>query len=69
MKNLGENVSVVNKKIENLEKEIDNHEQYSRRNYILVHAIVETDNDGTDNLVIETVSTKMNIEISPVNLH
>ena len=30
IKNLEENVSVINRKVENLEKDIDKHEQYSR---------------------------------------
>ena len=58
----------MNKKAENLEKEIDKHEQYSRRNYLLVHRIVETDDEVMDDLVIETISTNMNIEISPADL-
>ena len=58
----------MNKKAENLEKEIDKHEQYSRRNYLLVHGIVETDDEIMDDLVIETISTNMNIEISPADL-
>ena len=62
------NVSVVNKKVENLEKEIKKHEQYSRRNCLLVHGIVETDDAVTDDLVIKTISTEINIEISPVDL-
>ena len=57
IKNLEENVSVMNKKVENLEKEIDKHEQYSRRNCLLVHRIVETDDEVTDDLVIEMIST------------
>ena len=59
-----ENVSVMKKKIENLEKEIDRHEQYSRQNCLLVHGIVKTDDEVTNNLVIEAISTKMIIEIS-----
>ena len=66
IKNLEENVSVMNKKVENLEKEI--YEQYSRRNCLLVHGTVETDDEVTDDLVIETISMKMNIEISPADL-
>ena len=58
----------MNNKVENLEKEIDKHEQYSRRNCLLVHGIVETDDEVTDDLVIEKISTKMNIEISPADL-
>ena len=68
IKNLEENVSVMNKKVENLEKEIDKHDQYSHRNWLLVHGIVETDDEVTGDLVIETISTKMNIEISPADL-
>ena len=66
IKNLEENVSVMNKKVENLEKEI--YEQYSRRNCLVVHRTVETDDEVTDDLVIETISMKMNIEISPADL-
>ena len=57
----------MNKKVENLEKEIDKHEQYPRRNCLLDHGIVETDDEVTDDLVIETISTKMNIELSPAD--
>ena len=64
IKNFEENVSVMNKKVENLEKELDKHEQYSRRNSVLVHGIAET-----DDLVIEAISTKRNIEISPADLY
>ena len=68
IKNLGENVSSMNKNVENLEKEIDKHEQNSRRNCLLVHGIVKTDDEVTDDLGIETMPTKINIEISPVDL-
>ena len=64
IKNFEENVSVMNKKVENLEKELDKHEQCSRRNNVLVHGIAET-----DDLVTEAISTKMNIEISPADLY
>ena len=68
IKNLEENVSVMNKKVENLEKEIDKNEQYSRQNCLLVDGIVETDDKVMDDLVIETISMKMNIEISLADL-
>ena len=68
IKNLEENVSVMNKTVENLEKEIDKLEQYSRRNCLLVDGIAETDDEVTDYLVMETISTKINIEISPADL-
>ena len=59
----------MNKKVENVEKEIVKHEQYSRRNCLLVHGIVEADDEVTEDIVIETISMKMNIEISPADLH
>ena len=34
----------------------------------MVHGIVETDDEVMDDLVIETISTNMNIEISPADL-
>ena len=55
----------MSKKVENLEKEIDKHEQYSQQNCPLVYGMVETDDEVTESLVIKTISTKMNIEISP----
>ena len=51
-----------------LSKKKDKHEQYSRRNCVLVHKIVETDDEMSDDLVIETISTKINIEVSPADL-
>ena len=62
IKNLEENVSVINEKVENLKKEIDKHEHYSRRNCFLIHGIVKTNDEVTDDLVIETISTIVNIE-------
>ena len=65
IKNFEENVSVMSKRVENLEKEIDKHEQNCQQNCLLVYGMVETDDEVTDSLVIKTISTKMNIEISP----
>ena len=44
-------------------------EQYSGQNCLLVHGLVETDDEVTNSLVIETTSTKMNAEVSPVDLY
>ena len=68
IKNLEANVSLINNKVENLLGEIDKRDQYSRQNCLLFHGIVETDNVVVNNLVIETISTKMNIEVSPADL-
>ena len=46
------NVLVMSKKVENLEKGIEKHEQYSRQNCLVIHGIVETDDDEVaDDLV------------------
>ena len=46
------NVLVMSKKVENLEKGIEKHEQYSRQNCLVIHEIVETDDDEVaDDLV------------------
>ena len=43
---------VMSKKVENLEKGIEKHEQYSRQNCLVIHEIVETDDDEVaDDLV------------------
>ena len=55
IKDLEKNVSVINKKVENLKKEIDKDELYSRRNCLLVHGTVKTDDEMTDDLVIEMI--------------
>ena len=68
IKNLEANVSLINKKVENLVGEIDKCERYSHQNCLLFHGIVETDNVVVNNLVIETISTKMNTEVSPADL-
>lgn len=44
-------------------------EQYSGQNCLLVHGLVETDDEVTNSLVIEMTSTKMNTEVSPVDLY
>ena len=68
IKNLEANVSLINKKVENLVGEIDKCERYSRQNCLLFHGIVETDNVVVNNLVIEMISTKMNTEVLPADL-
>ena len=43
---------VMSKKVKNLEKGIEKHEQYSHQNCLVIHGIVETDDDEVaDDLV------------------
>ena len=57
IKNFEGNISVINEQVEDLGKEMNKYEQYSRQNCLLGHGIV-----------IETISMKMNIRISPAVL-
>lgn len=55
-------------KIENisndLEREIDDHAQYSRRNCLLLHGVPENDDDDIDEILNETFNNKLNLNIS-----
>ena len=51
-------------RVETLEKESNDQEQYSRRNYILVHRLEENEDKITDELVASFIKDKMDIEVS-----
>ena len=57
-------VSALNKKVSHLEKQVDDQEQYSRRNCLLLHGIDEDQDESTDAKVINIVKDKLEIEIS-----
>ena len=59
---------LMEKKIENLEKAVDKQEQYSRRNCILIHGIVEKENENTDNLIVDTLNEHLDVNISENDL-
>ena len=61
-------MSVMNKKIEKLEQIVARQEQYSRRNCLFLHDIVENKDENTDNLILKTVDEKINIELSSSDL-
>ena len=62
--NLKEEVSTLKGRVETLEKESDDQEQYSRRNCILVHGLEENKEEITDDLVASFIKDKMNIDLS-----
>ena len=55
-------------KIEKLEKLQDQQEQYSRRNCLLVHRIVEEKEEITDEVIINTLNEKLDLDITLRNL-
>ena len=51
-------------RIDKLENLVDQQEQYSRRNCLLVHEIAETNKENTDGLVLKTLNEKLGINIT-----
>ena len=62
--NLKEEVSTLEGRVETLEKESDDQEQYSRRNCILVHGLEENKDEITDDLVASSIKDKIDIDLS-----
>jgi hypothetical protein len=55
--------------IDLLETKLDEQEQYSRRNCLLIHGIPETSSkENTDTLVIDTIRERLNISITEEDL-
>lgn len=61
---LRKKVSTLSDTVDKLELEIDDQEQYSRRNCLLVHGIVEERRENTDELIIDIIKNDVDIEIS-----
>ena len=51
-------------RIDKFEHLVDLPEQYSRRNCLLVHGIAETIDENTDDLVLQTINEKLDVEIT-----
>ena len=54
--------------IQSFKVSLDRQEQYSRRNYLLIHGLPENRNENTDQIVIEILKEKMGEEINEVDL-
>ena len=50
--------------LDDITAETDRHEQYSRRNCLLIHDLPESKNENTNLLAMEAIDTKMNIKIT-----
>ena len=46
----------------------DDQEQYSRRTYLLIHGLTETKTENTDEVVLDVINNKLNIEMSQINI-
>ena len=62
IEDLKSEVDSLSTKIEKLEKLQDQQEQYSRRNCLLVHGIAEEKEEKTDEVIINTLNEKLDLE-------
>ena len=62
--NLQLQVKTLSSKTSKLEKQADQQEQYSKRNCLLVHGIKEVRGKATDDIIIETISQNLDIDIA-----
>ena len=70
-----EKITQLEERVKELEKEkkdiydnIDEMEQYSRRNCLLLHGVRENSNENTDDIVVKTISENLDIDIQKEDL-
>ena len=68
IKSLQIEVSSLEIEVKNLEKKADDQEQYSRRNCLLIHGLNETKTENRDEMVLEVINDKLNIEMSQISI-
>ena len=51
-----------------MKKKADVQEQYSRRNCLLIHGLTETKTEDTDEMVLDVINNKLNIELSQISI-
>ena len=64
MFDLTNEVKYLNKKVETMDRSLDHHEQYSRKNCLLIHGVKENEKDDTDEVVIEFFQKEMKEKLS-----
>ena len=64
IKNLSKKTSEMAQRFDKLESSVDQQEQYSRRNCLLVHGIAETNDENTDDLALKTINEKLDVDIT-----
>ena len=63
-KYLSKKTSKMAQRIDKLENLVYRQEQNSRRNCLLVHEIVETNDENKDNLSLKTINEKLDVDIT-----
>ena len=66
--NLEEKVLRLTEKVDKLSSLVDRKGQYPRRNCILIHGVKENQNEDTDEVAINKIKSKMDLEISPEDI-
>ena len=61
-------VSLLKVGVKNLEKKADDQEQYLRRNFLLIHGLMEPKTEDTDEMVLHIINKKLNIELSQISI-
>ena len=57
-------VKSLNEKVDTMDKSLDCHEQYSRRNCLLIHGVKENKKEDTDEVVTEIFEKEMEEKVS-----
>ena len=60
--------SYLNKRLDEMDAVVDRHEQYSWRNWLLVHGIVEETVEDTDEKIISTLQQSVDVTIKPKDI-
>ena len=74
IKKMDEKIQLLENRVEILEekesqgKEIDDLEQYSRRNCLLLHGVVEMNAECTDDIIIKTCAEELGIDVKQEDL-
>ena len=61
---LKQEINGLKERVKSLEKVSDGHEQYSRRNCLLIYRIEEDKDEVTDDVVVNMLQDKLELEIS-----
>ena len=64
IKKLNEKVSALTERSKVLEESIDQQEQYSRRNCLLIHGVEENSNEDTDKLALNIINNDLEIDLT-----
>ena len=61
-------MSDLNISVKIFENQLDRQEQYSRRNCILIHGIIETQDENTDDISLRTINEHLQLELTEKDL-